>query len=102
MLEAAQQIAKLIADGSGWVLFAGSWVLFAYGFHKGWWVPGWAHDREVARGDRAEDAIDNATKTTHEAAAATKLAADAATAAVGELAAWRRAVEIDRGRHESL
>lgn len=103
-MDEVTKLVALLADASGWILFAALLVILVYALVKPtpWLVPGWAFRREVARGDRAEDAVAGAQQTTHEAAAATKAATDTADAIARELAAWRRALELDRGtRHES-
>lgn len=104
MPEPVSELVSLLAEASGWVLFATVLVLGIYGLVKPnpWLVPGWAFRQQVERADRAEDAVEGAQRTTEAAAAATAASTDTANAIARELAAWRRALELDRdARDES-
>jgi hypothetical protein len=67
-----------LGNASGWVVALVVLGLVAYGFWKGYIVPGYVYERERARGDRAEDAVDASNRTVDSAAAATKAATEAA------------------------
>jgi len=77
-IEALTKLLNALAEASPTVIAIVEALVFGYGFYKGWWVPGWVHQREVQRGDEAVDAVEESTKTTKQAADATKTATDAA------------------------
>lgn len=53
---------------------AGGLVTFSlvavFGFVKGWWVPGYLYDREVARSEKLNDQVDQNTRAFAEATSA--------------------------------
>lgn len=48
-----------IINGGGLIAFS---VLAVLGFARGWWVPGYLHQREVARSEKLADQVDQSTR----------------------------------------
>lgn len=57
-----------LAEAGGWVVTVFLLIVFAWGFHKEWWVPGRVHQRELERGKVADDALKAAAEA-HESSA---------------------------------
>ena len=62
MPDAFIDFVNALGNASGWALALAEALVFAYGFYKGWWVPGRIHDREVAARDNADKALEASTK----------------------------------------
>lgn len=89
-------ILRALGDASGWVVAVVVLGAVAYGFAKGYVVPGYVYRREIERGDRAEDAVEKSTAVVDQAAAATTAATSAAVTVAEQLSKLQRAV--DRAR----
>lgn len=87
------ELLTILGNAAGWTVAVAVLLVGGWGFHKGWWVPGFIYDREVKRGDRAEDAVDASTKTSQTAAAATETAAHAALSVARQLSHLQRSVD---------
>jgi len=57
-----------LGNASGWALALAEALLFAYGFFKGWWIPGHIHNREVKARDDADKSLEASTKANEELA----------------------------------
>lgn len=89
-------LLRALGDASGWVVALAIAIIGIYAIATGKLVPGYIYRREVARGDRAEDAVDAANKTTEQAAKAVSAATDAALSVASQLANLQSAVERKR------
>lgn len=85
-----------LGDASGWVVAMALAILGLYALATGLIVPGYVYRREVARGDRAEDAIEASTRTTEQAATATKSATDTALVVASQLSQLQAAIRDTR------
>ena len=85
-------VLQALGDASGWAVAVATLLIVLTGLWRGWVVPGYVYQREVERGDRAEGAVESATKTTEQAAAATKAATDTALTVATQLGRIERAV----------
>ncbi len=83
---------SLLANAAGWVVGFIVLVLVCWALVKGWLVPRPFYDREVRRGDRAEDAVEASTRSTDQAAAATRSATETALSVAGRLASIERRI----------
>ncbi len=93
-------LLRALGDAAGWTVAVVILVFGVVAFYRGWVVPGYIYNREVARGERAEDAVDASNKTTEQAAAATRAATDAALAVANQLVQLQDVVR-DRDRAPS-
>lgn len=85
-------LLNALGNVSGWALAVAVLLFFVVALYKGWIVPGYIYQREVTRGDRAEDAVTSATNSTKQASDATKAATETALAVAQQLARLERAV----------
>lgn len=56
-------LLQTLGDASGWAIAVAILFTFAWGFHKGWWVPGFVYQREVERADANDATVEAATVT---------------------------------------
>jgi hypothetical protein len=89
-------VLRGLGDASGWVVAVTVLLTGIYAIATGKLVPGYVYQREVARGDRAEDAVEAAQKSTEQAAAATKAATDASISVANQLLQLQDAVARSR------
>ena len=61
MPETIGALLQALGDASGWAVAVALAVTFAYGFYKGWWVPGFVYQREVKRADENDQTVEQAT-----------------------------------------
>lgn len=85
-------LLRAFGDAAGWTVAVVVLIFNVVGLWRGWVVPGHVYEREVARGDRAEGALEAATDATERASQATKSATDTALAVAGQLGALQTAI----------
>ena len=64
------ELLKVLGDASGWVVAVFILMVFGWGFHKEWWVPGRVHQREIERGNASDEALKASTAANEKAAKA--------------------------------
>jgi hypothetical protein len=101
VLDTFTALTNALRDAGGWVAFGALALLISFALIRGWLVPGYVYEREVKRGDRAEDAVDASTKTTEQAALATKLATETALSVASQFGRLRELMERGATRESS-
>lgn len=94
-------LLRALGDASGWVVAVTVLALGVGALARGHLVPGYVYRREVARGDRAEDAVEASTRTVQQAAAATESATSTALAVADRLPRIERELAALRADDES-
>lgn len=101
MLDFLTALLHDLGNASAVVIAIALPVMFVFGFWRGWWVPGYLHEREVKRGDELEAAAIQSTRTVERAAAATESATATALSVANQLTAIAGAVaRLERTRRE--
>lgn len=86
-----------LGNASGWAIATALLIFGIVGLIRGWVVPGYLYEREVARGDGLEAAADQSARTVERAAAATEAATNTALSVSNQLT--RIATAVARLEH---